>query len=48
MESFTAEYRRGGHEVLVPAPEFRDAPQEEAGVVRLPAIQNFNTGAVDG
>jgi len=42
VESFTAEYRRRGHEVLVVAPEFRDSPRDETGVVRLPAIQNFN------
>ena len=42
VESFTAEYRRRGHRVLVVAPEFPDMPQDEINVVRIPAIQNFN------
>lgn len=42
VEAFTEEYRRRGHRVLVVAPEFRDAPLEEVGVFRFPAIQNFN------
>ncbi len=31
-----------GHETLVIAPEFPDMPEEETGVLRVPAIQNFN------
>ncbi|RJQ45852.1 MAG: glycosyltransferase family 4 protein [Gammaproteobacteria bacterium] len=42
VEAFTAEYRRRGHRVLVVAPEFANQPQDEADVVRVPAIQNFN------
>ncbi|WLQ15813.1 glycosyltransferase [Hahella aquimaris] len=42
VESFTREYRRRGHKVLVIAPEFPNQPQEEEGVIRVPAIQNFN------
>ena len=42
VESFTAEYRRRGHRVLVVAPEFSGMPQDEIDVVRIPAIQNFN------
>jgi 1,2-diacylglycerol 3-alpha-glucosyltransferase len=44
VETFVAEYRRLGHEVLVVAPSFpeADGTVEEEGVVRLPAIQNFN------
>jgi 1,2-diacylglycerol 3-alpha-glucosyltransferase len=42
IESFTREYRRRGHRVLVVAPEFPGQPDEEEDVVRIPAIQNFN------
>lgn len=42
VESFTEAYRARGHDVLVVAPEFEGAPEEEAGVLRIPAIQNFN------
>ncbi|HFQ89300.1 MAG TPA: glycosyltransferase family 4 protein, partial [Desulfobulbus sp.] len=42
IESFTAEYRRRGHRVLVVAPEFPGTPDREEDVFRIPAIQNFN------
>lgn len=42
VETFTAEYRKRGHNVLVVAPEFDNQPRNEIGVVRLPAIQHFN------
>lgn len=42
VAAFAAEYRRRGHRVLVVAPEFAHQPADEAGVVRIPAIQNFN------
>ncbi len=42
VEAFSAEYRRRGHEVLVVAPEFPDMPDNEKGMFRIPAIQNFN------
>ncbi|NNG03042.1 MAG: glycosyltransferase [Inquilinus sp.] len=42
VERFAAAYRRRGHEVLVVAPEFEDMPRGETGVLRIPAIQNFN------
>jgi len=42
VASFSAEYRRRGHGVLVVAPEFPDTPADETGVIRIPAIQNFN------
>ncbi|HTL70158.1 MAG TPA: glycosyltransferase [Candidatus Eisenbacteria bacterium] len=41
VESFTLEYRRRGHRVIIVAPEFDGAPQEE-DVVRVPSIQNVN------
>ncbi|TCO74449.1 glycosyltransferase [Chromatocurvus halotolerans] len=42
VAAFREEYQRAGHEVLVVAPAFADQPAEEAGVVRIPALQNFN------
>jgi 1,2-diacylglycerol 3-alpha-glucosyltransferase len=42
VEAFAAEYRRRGHRVLVVAPEFENQPQDQADVLRIPAIQNFN------
>ena len=42
VAGFAAEYRRRGHKVLVVAPEFDNQPQDEAGVMRILAIQNFN------
>jgi len=42
VDAFTQEYRRRGHHVLVVAPEFDGAADDEPDVVRLPAIQNFN------
>jgi glycosyltransferase involved in cell wall biosynthesis len=42
VDAFACEYRRRRHEVLVVAPEFHDMPAGEEGVVRIPAIQNFN------
>jgi glycosyltransferase involved in cell wall biosynthesis len=42
VQSFADQLRAMGHGVLVVAPEFPDAPEHEANVVRLPAIQNFN------
>ncbi len=42
VSSFTEEYRRRGHRVLVVAPEFVGSLEHEQDVVRVPAIQNFN------
>lgn len=42
VESFSREYRKRGHRVLVVAPEFPGMPKDEVNVVRIPAIQNFN------
>ncbi|UCD10425.1 MAG: glycosyltransferase [Nitrospinaceae bacterium] len=42
VDAFSAEYRRRGHRVLVVAPEFPSMPENESGVARIPAIQNFN------
>ena len=42
IEVFSSEYRKRGHRVLIVAPEFKDTPEREYGVLRVPAIQNFN------
>ena len=42
IQSFTAEYRKRGHRVIIVTPEFKDAPTKEFGVIRVPAIKNFN------
>lgn len=43
VEAFTEEYRKRGHRVLIVAPEFANMPENETGVLRVNAIQNFNT-----
>lgn len=42
VSAFAYEYKRQGHDVLVVAPMHEDAPSNEEGVVRIPALQNFN------
>lgn len=42
VAAFCKEYRRLGHQVLIIAPEFPNMLKNELGVIRLPAIQNFN------
>ncbi|MBI4832129.1 MAG: glycosyltransferase [Candidatus Lindowbacteria bacterium] len=42
VESFTAEFRRRGHRVMVVAPKFESMPEDESDVIRIPAIQRFN------
>ncbi|MBN1869858.1 MAG: glycosyltransferase [Candidatus Omnitrophica bacterium] len=42
IRSFTREFERLGHEVVIVAPECEGAPPDEAGVIRLKAIQKFN------
>jgi len=41
IEIFTNELRAAGHDVVIVAPEFQGMETEE-GVIRIPAIQNFN------
>jgi len=43
VQAFTDEYRKMGHRTLVVAPKFDEMPAGEVDVVRIPAIQNFNT-----
>lgn len=42
VERFTLEFRRRGHQVLVVAPTFEGGEEDEPGILRIPAIQNFN------
>jgi glycosyltransferase involved in cell wall biosynthesis len=42
VTTFTQEFRRLGHQVLVIAPTFPGQPADEDGVVRVPALQKFN------
>jgi len=42
--TFSAEYRKAGHRVIVVAPVFEGAPPSEQDVIRIPALQNFNGG----
>jgi glycosyltransferase involved in cell wall biosynthesis len=42
VDTFTREYRKRGHEVLVVAPTYENMPEQEEGTFRVPAIQNFN------
>ena len=42
VDRFSRGYRRRGHEVLIVAPDFPGQPQEEEGVIRVHAIQDFN------
>ncbi|MEO5702687.1 MAG: glycosyltransferase [Gammaproteobacteria bacterium] len=42
VESFTAEYRKLGHRVVVVTATFEDMPHYEKDVVRVPALQRFN------
>lgn len=41
IQSFTEELRKRGHKVRVVAPEYDGMPENEFGVVRLPAIRQF-------
>ncbi len=42
IASFTEEYRKRGHKVLIVAPEFENSPAGETGVIRVSALKNFN------
>src|SRR3989338_8490435 len=41
IESFTKEYRKRGHRVVIVAPEYDNSPKHELDVIRVPALQNF-------
>lgn len=42
VDAFAREFRRQGHAVLIVAPEFDDAAEDEEDVIRFPALQRFN------
>lgn len=42
VDFFTQDLRSFGHEVLVVAPEYAEAAGPEKGIIRVPALQNFN------
>ena len=42
IASFTAEYRKRGHRVVIVAPKFENVPTKEFDVIRVPALKNFN------
>ena len=42
IRTFTEQFRREGHQVLIVAPEFDGMPKGEREVVRVPAIRRFN------
>ena len=39
---FSTQLKKRGHDVLIVVPAFKDAPKDEVGVIRLPALQKFN------
>lgn len=41
IHSFSEEFRRQGHKVVVAAPRFEGAEENEKDMIRLPAIQHF-------
>lgn len=42
IESFTKEYRKRGHRVMIVVPEYENSPKKELDVIRVPALQHFN------
>jgi 1,2-diacylglycerol 3-alpha-glucosyltransferase len=42
IEICSDEYRARGHKVLIVAPEYKGAPEDELDTVRVPALQKFN------
>ncbi len=42
VETFSEEYRKRGHNVLIVAPEFENMEENEEDVIRVPALQKFN------
>jgi len=42
IESFTMEYRKRGHRVVIVTPEFENSPKKESDVIRVPALKNVN------
>jgi len=42
VHTFTGKFRDAGHDVRVVAPEFDAPSDDESGIIRVPALQNFN------
>lgn len=42
IELFTESFWAKGHDVLIVTPEFDGVPKKEKGIVRIPALRNFN------
>jgi len=42
IESFTKEFRKRGHRVVIVAPEYENSPKNELDVVRVPALKHFH------
>ena len=42
IQSFTREYQRLGHDVLILTLEYDGVPSDEKGVIRIPALRRFN------
>ncbi len=42
VNRFARAFRQRGHQVLIVAPSYDDHPDEEEGVLRVPAVQNLN------
>jgi len=45
VEGFAGAFRAHGHQVLVAAPLFKGTPENERGVIRFPAVKDFNGSA---
>lgn len=42
VSAFTQHLQARGHRVVVVAPTYEDAEEDEASVIRIPAMQHFN------
>ncbi len=42
IESFTKEYRKRGHRVVIVVPEYEGSPKKELDVIRVPALKHFH------
>jgi len=42
IRAFTEQFKKEGHDVLIVAPEFKNVPKREEGIIRIPALQEFN------
>jgi len=42
VHSFAEEFKKQGHQVVIVTPAYEGAPEEEPGIIRIPAIKNVN------